>query len=329
MFSDNKEGLMKTKFVNTIVIGEEILEQAFCVKKAGPVKDGRAELILSDKTGEIKASIPLQEADRLSDYVNKIIKVSGVILNEKRTPYIKVKSVVLAQPCDYRSIDIFNGLTHEKMEYYISDIIELKEHVNHAGYRRLLDAALTDEVLKKLGASPATHDYYGIYVGGALAATDAVTRMVVSSMASYVGRGNGVTTKPPEWDVLITASLLHTYGLIKYYDSEDAFKKSPIGIATDYYSSLQSSIEEIIWKNNIRITEQEIANLLNILNVAVSGKTGTKAVSKNGTILRGILSLYAKCDAIDWELANCGTEENKVFYYSAKFRQYLMLEGGA
>ena len=320
---------MKTKYANTIVIGEEILDQAFCVKKAWPVKDGRAELILSDKTGEIKASIPFQETDRLSDYVDKIIKVSGVILNEKRTPYIKVKSVVPAQPGDYLSIDIFDGLTHEKKKYYMSDIIELKAHVNHAGYRLLLDTALTDEVLKWLGTSPATHDYYGIYVGGALAATDTVTRMVVSSMASYVGRGNGVTTKPPEWDVLITASLLHTYGLIKYYDPEDAFQKSPIGIATGYFSSLQSSIEEIIWKNNIRITEQEIANLLNILNVAVSGKAGTKAVSKNGAILRGILSLYAKCDAIDWELANCSTEDNKVFIYSAKFRSNLMLEGGA
>jgi hypothetical protein len=145
-------------------------------------------------------------------------------------------------------------------------------------------------------------------------------------MAAYVHKGNGITTRMPDWDLMLCATLLHAYGRIDYCSDIDPFKKSARGVAMNYMSTLQHAIETVIIKDGIGLSEQEIANLLNILSVSVTTKTDTRAVSKEGAIVRYVLRLYAECDAIDYQLANHTPEEGEEYFYSRRLSRYLMNE---
>ena len=92
----------------------------------------------------------------------------------------------------------------------------------------------------------------------------------------------------------------------------------------NYFSTLQHSIETVIYKCNISISEDDIANLLNVLAVAVSNRTDTKAVSKDGSVLRHVIHLYGECDAIDYQMANHEAEEGEEYFYSRGLRRYLV-----
>jgi len=161
-------------------------------------------------------------------------------------------------------------------------------------------------------------------MGGALAATCSVTYMVMSIMASYVYKSNGLYTRMPGWSTLLTASLLHAFGRIDYCDQKDPFKKSAIGLSMNYFCTLHQSIVSVIFRNNISISDSDLANLLNVLSVAVSGRTDTKAVTKDGSILRNVINLYGECDAIDYMMANHTAEEGEEYFFAKKLRRYLL-----
>ena len=89
---------------------------------------------------------------------------------------------------------------------------------------------------------------------------------------------------------------------------------------------LQRAIQDVIRKNadTVHLTDQEEANLLNVLAVSVSMKTEVHSISKDGAILRGVIRMYADCDSYDWEVANHSPEEGENFYYSKNVRGYVM-----
>lgn len=319
--------MAKTVFVENLTIGEQISEQVFGLKEIWPEKDGKVRLTLLDKTGEVKACISnaLSNTFQLANYVGNVISVSGVVLAEKRLPYVVIKSLNV-DGIDYRPTDIFNGLSEEKIAEYIADICALKEYVRHPGYKALCDACLTEDVLRKMSTVPVTIGYYGTYAGGALAATCAVTRMALSTMSSYVKRGNGFTTRKPDWSLLVCGALLHAYGRIFYFDEHDVFKKSVLGVTMNYFPILQNAIEDVIRKNDILLSPRDLGNLLNLLSVAVADSSGNKAISKDGSILRHIIGLYSECDAVDWELTHHEAQEGEEYFYAPRLERYLFVE---
>lgn len=318
--------MQKKKFCKDLVIGEAFEQEPFLLQSIGSLTSGQLRVTLSDRTGSVQCNVPEQFANDLSLYeqVGQVVKVSAVVFAEKRLPLLVVKSIAMAT--DFLPAEVFSGISQEKKDEFISLIKDAIAKVKTPSYKALLDACLTDVNLSKLGGLPATHGYYGAYVGGALAATCTVTYMVMSATSSYVKRGNGITTAPPGWNVLLTASLLHAFGRIEYCDANDPFKKSARGVSMNYFSTLQHSIESVIFKENIPISEVELASLLNVLAVAVAGKTDTKAVSKDGSILRSILYLYGECDAIDYQVANHTAEDDEEYFYSRKLKRYLVTE---
>lgn len=321
---------MKKKYISSLVIGEEIQNEQFAIQTMCGKDSTYASLLLCDNSGTITAMIPLTSLNKLGKCdENTVLTISGkVVCGENRKPFIQITECAVSD--DFIPTELFCGLSRTKIKSYIEDIEALKTMVRHPGYSGLLDATLTSENLEKLGALPATLNLYGQYSGGALAATDAVTRMVTSTMASYSKRGNGITTCEPDWDVLVTASLLFRYGCIRFFTSSLPFKKTAIGISVGYFSCLQSMIEDALRRNNVNLSEFELAFLLNILQVSVSDKTEIKAVSKEGAVLRSMVRLYSECDNID-RISVTHESESKSeskdpqdYFYSTKLGGYVL-----
>ncbi len=317
--------MRKEKFCKDLVIGEAFDNEPYRVTALQGISNGQVRVTLSDRTGSVTCIVPesLADAVSLAQHIGDVFSLSAAVIAEKREPLLMTKSI---KPCldNYLPAELFSGLTQEKKDTYITLIKEIRTKIKHAGYLSLANACLTDENLRRLGELPATHGYYGNYLGGALAATCTVTYMVTSSMAAYVNKGNGITTTAPGWNVLLTAALLHAFGRIDYCDATDPFKKSARGVAMNYFSTLQHSIEAVIFENNLQLDDQDIANLLNVLSVGVTNRTDTKAVSKDGTILRHILRLYGECDAIDYQLSNYSAVEGEEYFYSKQLSRYLL-----
>lgn len=318
---------MKKLFVKDLKIGMPILNELFCIKEFSAEK---GTFILTDRSGSVDALL-VEPTDALLELIQtnigSVFEVSGAVLNNPSQTtalscLVKVRELSLAS--EFRPEDIFDGISPERVEFYIQQINAAKENIHHKGYRQLVDYCLSEETLRKLGNYPATHAFYGVYVGGALAATCSVTWMCMNCLASYVKRGNGISTQPPDWSLLVSAGLLHQIGRLKYFDENDPFKKSTRGVILNYFSTLQSTIEDAIRCNNFELSEEDIAKLLNTLNVATSGRTDTKAITKDGTVLRYILHLYSECDAYDWLSANHVKAEGETFYYDTTLRRYVL-----
>lgn len=322
--------MTKKKFVKSLMYGEVADNEPFLLSHYQGVKGNDTMISLSDRTGCIPASVPAAISDSmdLKSLEGSVVSVSGVILMDNRAPLLRIKELSVCN--SFIPAELYEGLSKETILSYIRDIAELKGMVKHPGYRAVVDSCLTAENLDRLAHLPATLGYYGRYSGGALAATDSVARMCMTSMVAYTRRGNHITTQAPDWNALLSASLLFMLGSIRYFEPDPPFRKSARGVSLGMFSSLQSVIEDAIRGKDIGLTEIELATLLNILNVSVSTRTETKAVSKEGAILRHIISLYAECDSLDWELATHEKESGEEYYYSKKLSRYVMTpEGGA
>ena len=315
---------MAKVFVKDLVIGEEIKDQLFRLKEVGDAKNGKVRCILSDKTGECLADI--NEDKCTADFralEGNAVQLTAVIINDGCKP---LAVITKWEPADtFKPVELFQGISKEVSEICKKDIREnLIPLVSHAGYHALLVAALTDDTLDRMSELPVTLSCYGRYAGAALVATDAVTRMVAGAMSSYAKRGNGLCTKPPVWNVLLTASLLQHLGRQYFFDAEVPFKRSARGVALSYFSTLQMAIERVIAENEVPLSDQELANLLNILNVSVSSKTEVRAISKEGPILRHMIALYSECDAIDWEESSHEKKEGETYYWSKSLNRWVM-----
>lgn len=315
------------KSIDSLMIGEMVSQLPVVLKSVQRPYQGLVGAVFADKTGEVTGEIPesLLTNCSLESLVSQVVMLSASILVEKRRPKIHVTEIRLAQKGEFNLADVFVGIDELKKQELIASIKDAKGKVTNKAYAQLLNVCLSDQTLEKLSLLPATLGWYGCYRGGALVSTCTVTYMAMSSMSSYTKRGNGITNTKPDWSLLITAALLHCYGRIDFFSEEDAFKKSAKGMSMQYFSTLQHSIESAIYKNQIQMTDMELANLLNVLAVSVSARTDVKAVSKEGSILRMILRAYAEADQIDWQLANQSAEDEETeYYFSSKLNRYIL-----
>ena len=91
-----------------------------------------------------------------------------------------------------------------------------------------------------------------------------------------------------------------------------------------YVSLLQKMLDDAIQKNNILLSNMDYANLMSILKIALETRLSLKATSKDGVILRHIITLYADCDCFDWDIANHEAEEDETHYYSQAVGGYVI-----
>lgn len=316
----------KTVYCNELVLGSTFEDQPFVLQSIGQGNEERTYFTLSDRTGSASSVISTQllEEYHLREKVGKVFSINAAVLVEMKLPLIVIRS--LRECSKYQPAELFTGLSQERIELYQKTIRDLMQKVKNENYRALLETCLCEDNLERLATLPASLNGHGTYVGGCLAATAVVTDMALYDGVRYAKLSNQLYTTAPNWDLLITAGLLHTYGRFLFYDENDPFKKSVMGVRMNYFPILQSSLERCILEKELTLTPEEFGNLINVLQVAVSGKTSTRAVTKDGTILRCVIALYQECDIMDSSVANHIPAEGEQFFYDRKSRRYLINE---
>lgn len=304
-----------------LAIGDKI-EQCFLLKS---LKDSpRCIATFSNKTGEMngKFSDTLNTSE-LHSLVGGAVKVVAIVKPEKDlVPYLYVKSIRKAEKGEYKSSELFNGLSEEKVQEYVGMIKTAIRQVKHPGYKALLEALLEDTALKRLSQMPASLDYYGKYRGGALAGAALITQMCKDVGVEYVTHTNQLHQGNIDWSLLLSGALLCTYGVINYLTPEAPFRKTPAGVDRGYTSVLQSMIERKVLVDQISLSEEELSRLLNVICCSISARTNVRATSKEGIILRHCLAMYAEIDMLDQALEE--TEEKEEGYtYIPSLKRYV------
>ena len=318
---------MKKNFVSDLKFGTALRGEQFCVKEVS----GSGCFTLSDRTGSVEAVLveaSAEKMDLLKKSIGLVVKITGPVLKKPESEgiilQVKVKEFSLAEKGTYLVNEVFGGITEEAKKELISRIDAWVGHLaGEPQLKALVDALLTKDVLEKLALYPATHDDYGSYVGGALVATAAVTCMCAQAANMYVRCGNGVSTQPPNYHLLVAAALIHQVGRIVYLDEADPFKKSEVGVVLNYYATLQDYITGVVAEKHISIDKMEYAKLLNILQVAVSDRCDTRSVTKEARILRSSVRLFGELDVVDWCAQNHQFEEGESFYYEPRCNSYI------
>lgn len=300
---------MSKKFIKDLVVGES-LNEVFILKSISTDRNNDYSIVLADKTGEINGYIPKAcYSASIDTLVGNPVMFNGIVSNMGKSPYLKCRSISVAT--SFKMSDLMYGLPEEKKEAYKVIIRTIQAYVKNPHYKALVDSCLTDEVLDKLGILPATLSSYGKYPGGALASCAVVSDMAVHMGKIYLNLGNGIYTKDFQWSLLLTAALLHTYGNIRFITNEVPFKKTDIGNCMGLLAILQQSLQELCVKEQIPLTDEEFADLINTLHASIYASSPIKAVNKEGVMLRHIISLFNECDVFDCEVANTDFGEGK------------------
>lgn len=313
--------------VNELIIGAKV-NMVLALVSVKECADNTLSCEFKDVTGSIAGTVrDISLYDSLKTQIGGAVKLTAVVKpGENRKSMLSVKTICAADKSEYRSSDLFDGLSKEKIEEYKNLISNLKRHIKHPGYRCLVDAALSDPTLEKLSQMPATLGYYGRYRGGALAGSAVVAEMVKQTGCTYVTQYNALHAGNIDWSLLLTAALLNTLGVINYITPEAPFTKTAVGIERGYISVLQSIIEKTIYSNDIEISDLDVSRLLNTIGCSVSKRTAVRATSKEGIILRHTLAMYAELDMFDFglsELQPTEDENGSGYLYNASLNRYV------
>jgi len=310
--------------INELLFGDN-LTLIVRLKSIKECPDGTYACVLSDKSGEIDGCIRCNfDVNEIKSQINGAVKVSAVVRSgAERKKVLSIKEISIPEKSEYKNSDLYDGLSEEKISEYISLIRNLQRHIKHPGYLKLVMCALTDATLEKLSQMPATVNYHGKYKGGALASTAVVTEMIKNVGCTYVTHYNGLHQGNINWSLVLTASLLQAIGVIDYITPEPPFVKTPSGMERGYMSVLQSTIDRIVFKNNIEIEDLDLAKLLNVLGCAMTAKTAVKATSKEGILLRHMVALYGELDSLDYGIAEETDEHRDRYFYSQPLHRYI------
>ncbi len=318
--------------LNELVIGEKVTGQFVVLKNISNLitnKDGSSGyvLTLSDKTGEVTgySRKELITEDILSS-VKGPIKISAVVKPGKdRKPELVIKEICKAKSGEYKSSDLFDGLSAEKIAEYKAILNGLKKFIKHPGYKALIEICLTDETLDRLAVMPASLAYYGKYKGGALAGAALISMMAKSTGVEYVKHHNALHQTNLNWDLILTASMLNTYGVVDYFTQEEPFRKTSVGVERGYFSVLQSKLERLVITNALPISDEELSKLFNVLAASMQRRTEIKATSKEGIILRHCVAMYSELDMLDYGVEQDKTEDaDEVgYFYNTMLHRYV------
>ena len=308
--------------ISKIVIGDKVSDGVYCLKSIDKASDNY-NVVLKDKTGELLCELARERFnDNLTALVGGAVKTTFVVKNGMNTePLGVIKSIEKAEEGTYKSSDLFDSLSEEKIVFYKNTIKECISYIQREDLKTLVAKIIDEQMLSQLSKMPATLAYHGVYGGGALAATATITRMVMQTPFQYLKMQNGLYHPVLDWDVLIASSLLMYCGIPDYYTNTQPFRKTPIGVERGYLSVLQRKVE----LSNDSVDEMTLARILNILSSSAPFKSGVKATSSEGTILRKCSEMYEELDKLDAGREGYEAEGDETYFYDAKLRRNIML----
>jgi hypothetical protein len=312
--------------LSNVVIGDKISDGIYCLSAIKKNNNGYF-VTLKDKSGELSCELANERfSEEIASFVGGAVKVDFIVKNGLNTaPLGVIKRIAKADEGSYKPSELFVGLSKDKVVEYTNIIVQCIEQIPNAGYRSLVKCILDDNMIARLSSMPASLAYHGKYMGGALACTATVTKMVMQAAYQYCKLTNGLYTPMLDWSVLLTASLLQCVSVVDYFTSEMPFRKSDVGIERGEISLLQQRIEKTYFEHPEYITDIQLARILNVLSASVPMKSGIKSTGTEGTILRQCRLLYEELDMLDAEKAGYEVSEEENYFYDAKLRRNIKL----
>lgn len=311
--------------IKDLVIGQRV-EGLFCILNSLKESDGAYFATFKDRDSSIPGRIISELLDdTIKSIVGSAVKISAVVIPGKETaPMLNVKSIAKANPGEFNPLDLTEGLSEEKVREYKEIIRICIKQIQHPGYKELVERLLSEDNLNRLATIPASLAYYGKYRGGALAGAALISIMCRDTGVEYVRHFNAIHQRNIDWSLLLTGSLLNTIGTLIYITPEAPYTKTVVGMDKGYVGVTQSIIEKTIYQNQIPITEEECARLINVITCAVATKTDIRNSAKEGIILRHCLALYAELDMLDYAFAEHEkSDENEQFFYAPNLKRYI------
>lgn len=303
------------KYTKELTIGEEVVSTVYLLKEIVSLGGKEVKIILADRSGEIDAVIPraiLSVGNGTADVrtlLQKPVQVDGVVLANGRQPVLYCKTVIEAAL--YNAVEIYSGISPAVRDGCISKIKEMCGRIIDKQYKALLEDCLNDDALYRLAQLPATHSGPGSYIGGALVATCSVARIVWHAMAEYVRCGNGFTTASPDWSLLMTAALLHRWGMIEYCDAADPYRKSVVGVAATYRLCLINSLTSKALA--LGISKEKAALLCNVIDTALQRHSSKTGVVKEAYALKSAVEFYSFNELYDSAAAEVSGTDGYVY----------------
>lgn len=262
----------------------------------------RFVVTLRDYSAEITATV--SPADVVNLKPEMAVIVDFVVLDQGADSVIlKVSSIREAQAGEVSRADLdAPGISAKVVEKCMEHLAKVVRLISHDGYKQLVWKCLTAENVDRLSKLPATLDRQGKFPGGALVQTSVVSVLTYYIMYLYYTLGNGIYTRGFSTDALLTAALLHQFGVLEFYKEHNGkVRKTPSGLNNGYFLTLERVLTDIVKRDNIPLSEIELSALFNILGSADRKVRGIRAVSKEGELLNCAISTYERLDIYDAE----------------------------
>ena len=310
--------------VSNIAIGDKIEQSCYCLKSLRQSGED-FYAVLSDSSGEIPCLLPKERYEEgMLALVGGAVVVDGVALNGKNmTVYIKLRSMREAEKGSFKPTEVFGGLDDAHVGMFRESILDAIKRIPDASVKALCEKVLDEGRGSLLAVLPASLSMHGIYRGGALSATAVVPRICMQTGVQYQKWGTGMYDSPLDWSVLISAALLHAAAIPEYYTPEP-FQKTAVGSSVGYLPLLTRVIDEAIRLSEISLSERAYCLILNAIASAVPMRTGLKAASREGVILRHSLLLYEELDQMDAGIQEHEAQEGEEYFFDPSMRRYIL-----
>lgn len=311
----------KDVYVKDVYPGRQYKKAVFGLKDFRRLSGGaQIGCVLYDKTGSIPASMPAASLEQVPGDGVYQVDFNVTLVDGKMHAGISHVEPGKASP-----VEIFGGLGADRVSYY-KDLIE--KAVNYVCtqdssgvYSTILKAYLTKQRLSELALRPASGSSFGLYAGGALAATASLTVLAKDVAVEHMRCSNGLYQEKLDMVLIVTATLLSMCGIFAYVD--DAMNKTPVGFHMGYYALCQRAVDRICLEQAVPLTDERVSLLLNVLQCMVSSRTGMKNVSREGMLCRNVFFMYREMDQMERALAEDLSGTDGVLY-SKWLNRYLI-----
>lgn len=291
-----------------------VFEDLLCVIKSVQSGEKEFSLCLADADSSVRAVVSKKMYDyqTLNALKEHPIRIGGVVKPDvKEGFYIKVKSLIKDESSSFSEVQLH--ISNERMEAYISTLYKYAKAVANPSYRALIAAYF--EKLEYMKVMPATHVRQGILLGGMLQSTAAVVEMAVQLGFYYIRNGNQVYSfndkSQLDWDLLITAALLHLCGNITYFQHNPPFYKNFSSVEQGYSECRTEVIYTLLREKNITMERQDLCALLGVMSKCNEQQVGVQKCRKEAVILYSAYLAFQSLDAFDQEVYTILKEEHE------------------
>lgn len=320
--------------ISLLKAGDSIKEtekMQFMVDDVTSAKDGYI-LVLTDSTGKIQAHVMDGLCTDPEKLKGKVVTLEGIVLyvNED-TNRIKVKKIAVVDKEDIK-ISVFTSIPEEKLDRYERELEKLRTHLKGSVYEELVSICFSQARVTRMRQMPATLINHCCIKGGMLEAAVVVARLATETGRYYMGLSNGLYNSKIEWDLLITAALLHNIGNFLYYSNEEPFSKTMVGVNYGYQGCVTEELENVIRTNSIELSVMDKAKLIGVIaQCNPYRRSGAKAMRVEAVILRNVYTTFTMADMFDRVRTQAMEEgqsgEDTEFVYDEALRCYVTLKG--